>query len=127
MQSLFVFSIDGPKQNATSLFTPVSNIVFYAFSSGTLGFALRGSINNHLHGRISLAVEEFPLIRKWLKELPWRAKPRVPLERAKETTLEPGVKSDVAFCLGSSIQKTNSGSAIYFIPFECSFLKRDVQ
>ena len=26
---LFVFSIDDPKQNATSLLTPVSNIVFY--------------------------------------------------------------------------------------------------
>ena len=51
--TLFVFSIDGPKQNATSLLTPVSNIVFYALSSGTLGFALHGSFNNHLHERIS--------------------------------------------------------------------------
>ena len=34
---LFVFSIDGPKQNATSLLTPFSNIVFNALSSGTLG------------------------------------------------------------------------------------------
>ena len=59
---LFVFSIDGPKQNATSLLTPVSNIVFYALSSGTLGFALHGSFNNHLHERIRLAVEEPPPI-----------------------------------------------------------------
>ena len=81
-KSLFVFSTDGPKQNATSLLTPVSNIVFYALSSGTLGFALHGSFNNHLHERIWLAVEEFPPIRKWFTELPWRAKPRVPLERA---------------------------------------------
>ena len=29
--SLFVFSIDGPKQNAGSLLTPVSNIVFMVF------------------------------------------------------------------------------------------------
>ena len=50
--TLFVFSIDGPKQNATSLLTPVSNIVFNALSSGTLGFALHGSFNNHLHERI---------------------------------------------------------------------------
>ena len=39
-KALFVCSIDGPKQNATSLLTPVSIIVFYALSSGTLGFAL---------------------------------------------------------------------------------------
>ena len=80
--SLFVFSIDGPKQNATSLLTPVSDIVFYALSSGTLGFALHGSFNNHLHERIRLAVEEFPAIRKWFKDLPWRARPRVSRERA---------------------------------------------
>ena len=55
-----------------------------------------------------MAVEEFPPIRKWFTELPWRAKPRVPLERASKTVLETGVKSDVAFCLGSSIEKTNS-------------------
>ena len=50
--SLFVFSIDGPNQNATSLLTPVSNIVFHALLSGTLGFALHGSFYNHLHERI---------------------------------------------------------------------------
>ena len=49
--SLFVFSIDGPKQNATSLLTPVSN-VFYALSSGTLGFAFHGSFNIQLFQRI---------------------------------------------------------------------------
>ena len=55
-----------------------------------------------------MAVEEFPPIRKWFTELPWRAKPRVPLERASKTILETGFKSDVAFCLGPSIEKTNS-------------------
>ena len=35
-------------------------------------------------------------------------KPWVPIERAYKTILETGVKSDVAFCLGPSIQKTNS-------------------
>ena len=50
--TLFVFSIDDPKRNAGSLLTPVSSIVFYALSSGTLGFALHGSFNNHLHERI---------------------------------------------------------------------------
>ena len=40
---LFVLSMDDPKQNATLFLTPVSNIVSYALSSGTLGFALHGS------------------------------------------------------------------------------------
>ena len=79
---LFVFLIDGPKQNATSLLTPVSNIVFYALSSGTLGFALHGSSVNHfLIGGNSSTANQI-LSCKWLLKLPWRAKPRVPLERA---------------------------------------------
>ena len=45
--ALFVFSIDGLKQNAGSLLTPVSYTVFYALSYGTLGFALHGSFLNH--------------------------------------------------------------------------------
>ena len=45
--ALFVFSIVGPKQNAGSLLTPVSETVFYALSHGTLGFALHGSSLNH--------------------------------------------------------------------------------
>ena len=44
---LFVFSIDDPKQNVTSLLTPVFETVFYALSHGTLGFALHGSSFNH--------------------------------------------------------------------------------
>ena len=56
MVTLFVFSIDGPKQNAGSLLTPVSDIVFYALSSGTHGFALHGSFNKHLHERFWLAI-----------------------------------------------------------------------
>ena len=44
---LLVFSIDGPKQNAGSLLTLVSHIVYYALSHGTLGFAVYGSLNNH--------------------------------------------------------------------------------
>ena len=51
-RALFVFSIDGPKQNAGSLLTPVSNIVLYALSHGTLSFAFHGSFNNHLCQRI---------------------------------------------------------------------------
>ena len=45
--ALFVFSIVGPKQNAGSLLTPVSDTVLYALSHGTLGFALHGSFFNH--------------------------------------------------------------------------------
>ena len=45
--SLFVFSICGPKQNATSLLTSVTDTVFNALSHGTLGFAVHGSFFNH--------------------------------------------------------------------------------
>ena len=96
--SLFVFSTNDPKQNATSLLTPVSNSVSYALSSGTIGFALHGSSVNHfLIGGNSSTANQI-LSCKWLLKLPWRAKPRVPLERASKTILETGVKSDVAFC-----------------------------
>ena len=46
--ALFVFSIDGLKQNTGSLLTPVSYTVCYALSYGTLGFALHGSSFNHI-------------------------------------------------------------------------------
>ena len=79
---LFVFSIDGPKQNAGSLLTPVSNIDFYALSSGTLGFALHGSSVNHfLIGGYSYTANQI-LWNKWLLKLPWKAKPRVTCQRA---------------------------------------------
>ena len=55
-----------------------------------------------------MAVEKYPPIRKLLKKLPWRAKPRVPKERALKTVSETGVKSDPAFCLGPTIEKINS-------------------
>ena len=45
--TLFVFSVVGPKQNAGSLLTAVSDTVLYALSHGTLGFALHGSFFNH--------------------------------------------------------------------------------
>ena len=55
-----------------------------------------------------MAVEDFQPIRRWLKKLPWRAKPRLPCGRALKTVPETGVKSDLAFCLGSLNKKTNS-------------------
>ena len=51
-KSLFVFSIDGPKQNAGSLLTPVSGTFFHALSHGTFGFAFHRSFKNHPFPRI---------------------------------------------------------------------------
>ena len=80
--SLFVFSIVGPKQNARSLLTPVSNTVFHALSHGSFGFALLGSFFNHvLIGGNSSTANQI-LWNKWLLEVPWRAKPRVPCQKA---------------------------------------------
>ena len=107
LSSLFVFSINGPEQNARSLLTPVSDPAFYALSHGSKHFLLHGSSNNRLFQRFWLAVEEFWPIRKWLKKLPWRAKLRLPCERAWKAGSETGVKSDLAFCLGSLFKKTN--------------------
>ena len=47
-----------------------------------------------------------------LKKLPWTAKPRLLCERALKTVSETNVKSDLAFCLGPSIEKTNSASIV---------------
>ena len=52
---LFVFSIDDSKQNATSLLTPVSNIVFDVLSSGTV--VLLGPLG----GRILLYSQRAPM------------------------------------------------------------------
>ena len=46
-----VFSINGPKQNARSLLTPVSVQAFYALSNGSKHFVLHGSSNNRLFQR----------------------------------------------------------------------------
>ena len=46
LQALFVFSIVGPKQNAGSLLTPVSDTVLFSLLHGTPGFALQGSFFN---------------------------------------------------------------------------------
>ena len=85
---------------------PVSVTVFYALSHGSLYFVLHGSFNNHLFQRIWLAVEESLPIRKWLKKLPWRAKLRVPCERAWKFEAGAGVKSELAICLRSLYEKT---------------------
>ena len=45
--SLFVFLMVGPKQNAGSHLTPISDTIFDALSHGTLGFDLHGSFLNH--------------------------------------------------------------------------------
>ena len=81
LSTLFVFSIVGPKQNAGSLLTPISDTVFYALSHGALGFALHGSSFNHflINGNSSTANQI--LSNKWLLKLPRKAKLRVPCER----------------------------------------------
>ena len=75
---LFVFSIDGLKQNAGSLLTPVSYTGFYALSYGTNNFALHGSsFSPFLIGGNSLTANKI-LRNTWLLKLPCKAKPRVP-------------------------------------------------
>ena len=102
---LFVFSIGGLKQNVNSLLTPVSGTAVHALSCGSLHFVLHGSRINRLFQRFLLAVEENQPIRKCLKKLPWRAKPRLPCEKAWKAESETDVKSDLAFCFGSLIEK----------------------
>ena len=98
-----VFSMNDPKQNARSLLTSVADPAYYALPNGSQHFFLHGSSNNRLF-QSWLVVEEFQPIEKWLKKLSWRAKPRLPCEKEWKE----GVKSDLAFCLGSLIEKTNT-------------------
>ena len=51
LYSLFVFSINGLKQNARSLLTQYSNTDFYTLLCGSLHFVLHGSTKNHLFQR----------------------------------------------------------------------------
>ena len=81
--ALSVFSIVGPKQNAGSVMTSVSDTVFYAHSHGTHGFALHGSFFNYflIGGNSSTAKI---LRNKLLLKLPRTRKTRkikVPCER----------------------------------------------
>ena len=46
------FSINRPKQNGSSLFTPVSDTDFYALLSGSLLFVLLGIFNKRLFQRL---------------------------------------------------------------------------
>ena len=50
--SLFVFSINGLKQNARSLLTLFSDTDFHALLHGSLHFVLHGSSHNHLFQRL---------------------------------------------------------------------------
>ena len=40
-----------------------------------------------------------------MKKLPWKAKPKLPRERAKRNDSETGVKNDFTFTLGPPIKK----------------------
>ena len=79
---LFVFSINGLKQNARSLLTPVSDPAFQALSHGCLGFALHGSFLNHFIIGQNYSTANQNLRNKWLSKLPWRIKCRLSCERA---------------------------------------------
>ena len=46
--TLFVFSISGPKQNAKSFLTSVSDKVLYSLSHGSLSFAVHGSFLTYM-------------------------------------------------------------------------------
>ena len=74
---LFVFLINGPKQNARSLPTPISDRDFDSLFCGSLPLILYGSskplISNLLIGSWRVSTN-----RKMFKKLPWRAKPRLP-------------------------------------------------
>ena len=70
--SLFSFSENGPKQNAWSFLTPVSDTDFYALlcdmeAAFCLHFSLHGSSNNRIFQRFWLVVEELGPIAKRLK------------------------------------------------------------
>ena len=70
--SLFSFSENGPKQNAWSILTPVSDTDFSALlcdleAAFCLHFGLHSSSNNRLFQRFWLVVEELGPIAKRLK------------------------------------------------------------
>ena len=56
LTSLFVFSICSREKNGVSLLTPVSDSVFTALSDGIFLFSLHGSLKNHSHKALWLAV-----------------------------------------------------------------------
>ena len=64
--SLFVFWISGPKQNARSLLTHVSDPTYYALSHGSLGFALHGSSFNHFLIGANSSTANQNLRNRWL-------------------------------------------------------------
>ena len=97
----------------------ISDTDFNALSQCVLHLVVHGSSNNRLFQRFWLAVENFQPIRGWLKKLPWRAKPRLPCGRALKTVPETGVKCDLAFCLGSLNDKTNSGEGSLMLKLFC--------
>ena len=66
--SLFVFSINCLKQNATSLLTSGSDTDFYALLCGSMHFVLPGSSNNRLFHKESECF--FYQKGQWLKKLP---------------------------------------------------------
>ena len=95
------FLINGPKQNARSLLTPGSYTDVYYMFFYVVGYILFSmAAPETTEFRLWLAVKEFWPMKKRLKKLP--------CERAWKTVSETKFKSDLAFCLGPSVEKTNS-------------------
>ena len=81
---LFVFSENGPKQNARLLMTPVSDTDFSALLPGSPHFVLHRSSNNRLSiWKLLIGSKKILTNKKCSKKLPWKAKPRLPCEISK--------------------------------------------
>ena len=101
---LFVFSIDDSKQNATSLLTPVSNIVFDVLSSGTLGFARAIRREDHP------LQPESPYGPIWTND--------------KKLTLREGVQEQLSvICCKSSLNRRRAGNRTTALEAELSLVQ----
>ena len=71
----------GHKQKCTQFLTPFSGTVFHALSHGSPGFALHGSFFNNLLIDWKSSTANQSLWNRWLMELPWRTKCKLPCKR----------------------------------------------
>ena len=104
LKKLFVFTINGPKQNARSLLTPVSDTDFYALLHSSQHVVIHGSPNNYLFQWFW----RFSANKKMFKKSYHGEQNQGYYVKEHKTVSETGVKSDLASCLGSPNEKTNS-------------------
>ena len=98
--SLFVFSKNGPNQNARSLLTPL--FLAQLFMLFHMVASMAAPISAYFKDSDWL-LEEFWPLRKWFKKLPWRAKPRPYVKEYRKLYQKQVSKVKV------SEEKTNSG------------------